>query len=63
MQLKKSLAFCAALLLSSLSHALTTTPYSPAAFAKLQAAGEPVTLHFRADWCPTAAPRTKSLSR
>jgi thiol-disulfide isomerase/thioredoxin len=61
MHMKKTLAFCAALLLSSWSHALTTAPYSPEAFAKLQAAGEAVTLHFRADWCPTCRAQDKSL--
>lgn len=61
MQLKKSLLFCAALLVSSWSHALTIVPYSADAFAKLQTAGEAVALHFRADWCPTCRAQDKAL--
>lgn len=61
MQLKKMLALCAALFVSSWSYALTVAPYSAEAFAKLQTAGEAVTLHFRADWCPTCRAQDKSL--
>jgi thiol-disulfide isomerase/thioredoxin len=61
MQIKKSLALCAALLLSSWSHALTTAPYSAEKFAKLQSTGDAVTLHFRADWCPTCRAQDKAL--
>jgi thiol-disulfide isomerase/thioredoxin len=61
MQLKNSLALCAVLLVSSWSYALTITPYSSEAFAKLQGAGEPVALHFHADWCPTCRAQDKSL--
>lgn len=61
MQLKKALAFCAVLFISSWSHALTLAPYSAAAFAKLQTSGEAVTLHFRADWCPTCRVQDKAL--
>jgi thiol-disulfide isomerase/thioredoxin len=61
MQLKKTLAFCAVLFVSSWSHALTLAPYSAAVFTKLQTAGEAVTLHFRADWCPTCRAQDKAL--
>lgn len=61
MQLNRSLALCAVLLASSWAQALTVTPYSAAAFAKLQAAGEPVALHFHADWCPTCRAQDKSV--
>ena len=61
MQIKKSLALCAALLLSSWSHALTTAPYNAETFAKLQSTGNAVTLHFGADWCPTCRAQDKSL--
>jgi thiol-disulfide isomerase/thioredoxin len=61
MPLKKSLVLCATLLISSWSHALTITPYSAAAFTRLQTAGEAVTLHFRADWCPTCRAQDTSL--
>ena len=59
--MKKILALSAALLLSSWSYALTVVPCSAEAFAKLQASGEAVTLHFRADWCPTCRAQDKSL--
>jgi thioredoxin 1 len=61
MSLKKSLLLCTALLASTWSYALTTAPYSPAAFEKLQASGEAVTLHFHADWCPTCRAQDKAL--
>lgn len=61
MQLKHFLALCTTLLVSSWSYALTITPYSSETFAKLQAAGEPVTLHFHADWCPTCRAQDKAL--
>lgn len=61
MKLKHSLALAATLLVSSWSHALTIIPYSSGALAKLQAAGEPVALHFHADWCPTCRAQDKSL--
>lgn len=61
MQLKNILALSAALFVSSWSHALTMSPYSPEAFNKLQAAGDAVALHFRADWCPTCRAQDKSL--
>jgi len=54
------LALAASLLLAaSLSHALTITPYSPAALAAAQQAGEPVVLHFHASWCPTCRAQDK----
>jgi hypothetical protein len=62
MQLKKSLTFCAAPVLSFWSYALSTAPYSPEAFAKLQAAGDAVTLHVRADWCPSCRAQDKALA-
>jgi thiol-disulfide isomerase/thioredoxin len=61
MQLKNLLALCATLLVSSWSYALTVTPYNAETLAKLQAAGESVTLHFHADWCPTCRAQDKSL--
>ena len=54
------LAFAASLLLAStLSHALTMTPYTPAALAAAQKAGEPLVLHFHASWCPTCRAQDK----
>jgi thioredoxin 1 len=55
------LAFAASLLLApALSHALTVTPYSPAALAAAQKAGEPLVLHFHASWCPTCRAQDKA---
>jgi thioredoxin 1 len=61
MKLKHTLALVATLLASSWSYALNVAPYSSEALAKLQAAGEPVALHFHADWCPTCRAQAKSL--
>ncbi len=55
------LAFAASLLLAStLSHALTVTPYTPAALAAAQKAGAPLVLHFHASWCPTCRAQDKA---
>ena len=48
------------LLASTLSHALTVTPYTPAALAAAQKAGEPLVLHFHASWCPTCRAQDKA---
>lgn len=61
MNIKHSLALAATLLASTWSYALTVAPYNSEAFAKLQTAGEPVALHFHADWCPTCRAQAKSL--
>lgn len=61
MKLHHVLALAAALLVSTGSYALTVTPYSASALARLQANREPVALHFRADWCPTCRAQDKSL--
>lgn len=61
MPFKNGLALYAALLATTWAQALTVAPYSPAAFAKLQAAGYPVALHFHADWCPTCRAQDKAL--
>jgi thiol-disulfide isomerase/thioredoxin len=54
-------AFAASLALaSSLSHALTVAPYTPAALAAAQKAGEPLVLHFHAPWCPTCRAQDKA---
>lgn len=54
-------ALCLTLLAASWAQALTVTPYSAQALSKLQAAGEPVALHFHADWCPTCRAQDKAL--
>ncbi len=54
-------ALCATFLLTPWAHALTVAPYSADALGKLQTAGEPVALHFHADWCPTCRAQDKAL--
>lgn len=61
MKLKTTLTLCAALLATSWVNALTVTPYSPDAFAKLQASGARTALHFHADWCPTCRAQDKAM--
>jgi thioredoxin 1 len=58
----KSTLLAALLCTSVWAQALTIAPYSPEALAKAQAAGQPVALHFRADWCPTCHAQDKALN-
>lgn len=53
----------AAALVSSaaLAHALDIKPYSADVLATAEKAGQPVALHFRADWCPTCRAQDKAL--
>lgn len=54
------------LTLSSLSlsaQALETQPYTAQALASAQQAGQPVALHFHADWCPTCRQQTTVLNQ
>lgn len=57
--LHKTLASLALLVSTSWAHALDIKPYSPQAFADLQAANQPVALHFHADWCSTCKAQDK----
>ena len=41
------------------AHALDIQPYSPAALDAAQKAGQPVALHFHANWCPTCRAQEK----
>lgn len=52
-----------ALLLCGLAQALTIQPYTPQALASAQAAGQPVALHFHADWCPTCKQQEKAFTQ
>ena len=61
MRIPHTLLAAALLGASALAQALTMAPYSPEALAKAQAAGQPVALHFRADWCPTCRAQDKVL--
>ena len=61
MRIPHTLLAAALLGASALAQALTLAPYSPEALAQAQAAGQPVALHFRADWCPTCRAQDKVL--
>ena len=47
---------------SSAAQALTVKPFSAAEFAALQAARQPVAVHFTATWCPTCKAQEKSIN-
>lgn len=49
----------ALLLCMGAAHALEIQPYTPAALADAQKAGQPVALHFHASWCPTCRAQEK----
>lgn len=46
---------------ASLVHALDVKPYSAQALGAAEKAGQPVALHFHADWCPTCKAQDKAL--
>lgn len=46
---------------AALAHALDIKPYSADALASAEKAGQPIALHFRADWCPTCRAQDKAL--
>jgi thiol-disulfide isomerase/thioredoxin len=46
---------------ASLAHALDIKPYTAEALAAAEKAGQPVALHFHADWCPTCRAQDKAL--
>lgn len=51
------------LTVSGLVRALEVGPYSAALLRQAQAAGQPVALHFHADWCPTCVAQAQALKR
>lgn len=57
--------FTAATLLAAatLAQALTIAPFTPQALAAAQQAGQPVAVHFHADWCPTCKQQEKVLAQ
>ena len=57
--LRHVLAMLALLLSFGSAQALNIQPYSPAALQAAQQAGQPVALHFHADWCPTCRAQEK----
>lgn len=59
----KSAAALVAGLTALAAQALDIKPYSAEALQAAQAAGQPVAVHFRADWCPTCRVQDKSLAQ
>lgn len=47
--------------LSGWASALTVKPYSAAELARLQQAGQPVAVHFHAEWCSTCKAQERSI--
>lgn len=56
----KTAATLAAGLTALAAQALEIKPYTAEALQAAQAAGQPVAVHFRADWCPTCRAQDKS---
>lgn len=46
---------------ATLVHAFEVKPYSADALAAAEKAGQPVVLHFHANWCPTCRAQDKTL--
>jgi thioredoxin 1 len=60
----RSLATASALLLSATwAQALTLAPFSAQALAQAQKAGQPVAVHFHAEWCSTCKQQEKALAQ
>ena len=47
----------------TLAQAMTIVPYTPQALATAQKAGQPVAVHFHAEWCPTCKLQEKALNQ
>jgi len=63
MNIARIIVSAALLFSASLVHALEIEPYSAAALAAAERAGQPVALHFHADWCPTCRAQDKTLQK
>jgi len=50
-------------LAATFAQALTLAPYSEQALAAAQQAGQPVAVHFHADWCPTCKQQEKAFAQ
>ncbi|WP_298208505.1 thioredoxin family protein [Acidovorax sp.] len=61
MKLLQVIASVALLGSAALAHALEVKPYSAEALAAAEQAGQPVAVHFHADWCPTCRAQVKTL--
>jgi thiol-disulfide isomerase/thioredoxin len=62
MTLARLIALSALTFAASFAHALTIAPYSAAALAAAQKAGEPVAVHFHATWCSTCKAQDKAFN-
>jgi thiol-disulfide isomerase/thioredoxin len=59
---RAKLLLCAAFACASaFAQALEIKPYTAATLAQAEQQGQPVALHFRADWCPTCRAQDKVL--
>jgi thioredoxin 1 len=63
MQFKQFIAAAAVLCSATWSQALEVKPFTAAALAQAEKAGEPVAVHFHADWCPTCKAQTLMLNK
>ena len=61
MSYARLIALSALTFVTSIAHALTIAPYSAAALAAAQKAGEPVAVHFHAPWCSTCKLQDQAL--
>lgn len=61
MKLSHLILSIATLLAATMAQALDVKPYTPAALAQAQAAGEATALHFHASWCPTCKKQASSI--
>jgi thioredoxin 1 len=59
----RTLAATALFAAATVAQALTIAPYSAPALAAAQQAGQPVAVHFHADWCPTCKQQEKALAQ
>jgi thioredoxin 1 len=62
MKTLKILLAVTSLLIASLTAAVETKPFDAATFAALQAAGKPILVDVRADWCPTCKAQAPLIS-
>lgn len=62
MKFARTITAAALALAASMAQALTFAPYSAAALADAQKAGEPVALHFHATWCTTCKAQDQAFS-
>ena len=58
----RSFTAAALLAMATFAQALEIRPYSDAALAQAQQAGQPVAVHFHAEWCPTCKQQEKTLA-